>query len=244
MMTTPLEATYPESRFCGFSRCDGSVHFYSRVHALIAQMNGKVRILDVGCGRGLGAEDTSPYRRQLRDLRGVDREVIGIDVEDFSDNELLDSFALIDSPIGRWPIFDRWANLVVCDYVLEHIENPCHFFRELRRVLAPGGYYAIRTPNKWGYPAIIARCVPNRRHAALTPRQEHDVFPTVYRANTQRRIKQLAKQNGLTVSSYTIEGEPSYLTFSRPLYRLASLVHRLTPLSLRSTIVAYGVLRT
>lgn len=35
---------------------------------------------------------------------------------------------------------------VECDAVLEHVRNPCQVMREIRRVLAPGGYVHLVTP--------------------------------------------------------------------------------------------------
>jgi len=35
---------------------------------------------------------------------------------------------------------------VECDAVLEHVRNPCKVMREIRRVLAPGGYVHLVTP--------------------------------------------------------------------------------------------------
>jgi SAM-dependent methyltransferase len=45
-----------------------------------------------------------------------------------------------------WPLPADAIPLAVALEVIEHIENPRHFFRELHRVTAPGGYSFISTP--------------------------------------------------------------------------------------------------
>ncbi len=47
----------------------------------------------------------------------------------------------------------------------------------------------------------------------------HDVFPTVYKANTARRMRSLYELAGMDVEHlYQFETEPEYLAFSTPTY--------------------------
>ncbi len=46
-----------------------------------------------------------------------------------------------------WPVKDACADVAVALEVIEHLENPRHFFREIRRVLKPGGFGFVSTPN-------------------------------------------------------------------------------------------------
>lgn len=46
-----------------------------------------------------------------------------------------------------WPVPDAWADVAVALEVVEHLENPRHFFREMKRVLKPGGFGFVSTPN-------------------------------------------------------------------------------------------------
>lgn len=237
-----VRRSYPEIDFGGFSRCDGMVHFLSRVHALLPSAG---TVLDIGCGRGQHGEDRCAYRRDLGDLRGDARKVVGIDVDlDAAANPLIDEFRRIED-VRRWPVEDGSVDLAVSMSVLEHVPDPVGFFDEARRVLKPGGVLCLRTPNRWSYPAVAARLIPNRLHAKVVARaqgdrKEEDVFPTVYRCNTAGAIRRQCRRTGLECCVYSIEGEPSYLQFSPLLYRVFAALHPLTPGFLRTTLLLFA----
>lgn len=234
--------TYPETNFGGFSRWDGSVAFLNRVHA-IAPETGVV--LDVGCGRGAASDDTCAWRRRLADLRRPGRHVIGIDVDTAgAANPIIDEFRPIAADM-RWPVESASVDCAIARSVLEHVPDPQAFFRELARVLRPGGCFAAHTPNRFSYSSIAATIVPNRYHAKVVgkvqdSRAEHDVFPTVFRVNTKRKLRSVCAQHGLDCYVYAWEAEPSYLTFSPLLYRLGALVHRLIPQPFQTVLFVWA----
>lgn len=47
----------------------------------------------------------------------------------------------------EWPLEDNSVDFVLSCEVIEHVENPRHFLREMKRVARPGGYIFITTPN-------------------------------------------------------------------------------------------------
>src|SRR6185503_5617600 len=69
---------YPETRFGGYSRRDGTVAFYTRVNALLTP---SARVLDYGCGVGAHINAEDPFTGTLQRLRGKVAEVIGVDVD-------------------------------------------------------------------------------------------------------------------------------------------------------------------
>ncbi len=235
------ERVYPEVAFGGFARCDNQVAFFSRVQALA--MDART-ILNVGCGRGAGAEDPSRYRAKLHDLRGEGRRVIGIDVDPAAAaNPLVDEFRLIEEP-KSWPVESKSIDLAVVDYVLEHVERPREFFEELHRTLKPGGVACMRTPNRWSYVSMLARLIPNRMHARVVSkaqdgREEQDVFPTFYRCNTKRALRRFVKGLSFDHVAYAIEVTPAYLAFSPLLYRIGAIVHAILPPVFRSTLLIF-----
>jgi SAM-dependent methyltransferase len=235
------EIFYPESKFGGFTDIDGTVAFFGRVNALL---ESSYVVLDVGCGRGEYSEDPVPFRRDLRNIKGKVAKVIGIDVDPHAqDNPFLDEFHLLSSE--RWPIEDSSIDLILCDYVLEHVSDPEQFFAEVRRVLKDGGCLCIRTPNRWSYIAIGATLIPNRYHSKVTSvvqegRKEEDVFPTFYKCNSTRKLRRIMKKQGFTSVVYSYEAEPSYLAFSKIAYFFGVLHQRLAPRFLKPALFAFG----
>ena len=134
-------------------------------------------------------------------------------------------------------------DLVVCSWVLEHLAHPEHAFAEVARVLrspdpargTSGGHFLFLAPNAWHPLTWVNRLLGRVGgwQARLVPRlygrAETDAFPVVYRANTRRRVEQLARAAGLVPFAFYPVGDPTYLAFSEWLYRLAVLAERLTP---------------
>jgi SAM-dependent methyltransferase len=241
-MTTPTNSYYPESRFGGFTDIDGTIIFFARIRSLV---DAESTVLDVGCGRGAAhSVDPVPFRRNLRNLRGTVRRVIGIDVDEAArENPMIDEFRKIEGP--AWPIEDNSIDLVMADNVLEHLPDPPQFFAEARRVLKDGRYLCIRTPNRWSYIGIASSLVPNRHHrtvlrAAQPKREEQDVFPTLYRCNSVRRIRAAMRKHGFDAVVYGYEAEPSYLGFSKVAYMLGVWHQRWAAGFMKPAIFGFG----
>lgn len=239
-----LQRFYPESTFGGYSDRDGTVAFYGRIQSMLAP---EMTVLDVGCGRGAGlVDDPVRWRRELRRLRGKCKRVIGIDVDPVGvENPGLDEFRLLRGGVSTWPVDDASVDLIVSDFVLEHIDDPAGFFAEVNRVLKPAGVFCARTTNRLGYVGLAASVVPNRRHARVLgtvqrDRKEIDVFPTRYRANTVWRLRAELGRIGFEPVVYGYEAEPSYLQFSAIAYGFGKLLHWLTPPPLRTCLFVFG----
>ena len=238
-----LHCFYPESRFGGYSDRDGTVAFYGRIQGMLSP---GMTVLDVGCGRGAGlVDDPVPWRRELRRLRGRCERVIGIDIDPVgAENSGLDEFRHLRDPLA-WPVDDASVDLIVSDFVLEHVDDAASFFSEVNRVLKPGGVFCARTTNRLGYVGLAASLVPNRRHAGVLgkvqrDRKEIDVFPTRYRVNTVWRLRAELRKVGFEAVVYGYEAEPSYLQFSTIAYGFGKLLHALTPPPLRTCLFAFG----
>ncbi len=96
--------------------------------------------LDVGCGIGLFLSFGS-------------KDSLGIDVNPFNIDTLQRNGlnARLIPASGIFPVDDESFNSIICDQVLEHIDNPTIFLRELDRVLVSGGKLVIGVPQKKGY---------------------------------------------------------------------------------------------
>lgn len=237
-MTDCKQHFFPETAAGGFSHVDGTIGFYTRINALLQP---QMTVLDFGAGRGQGLQDDPvSYRRELRNLRGKCRRVIGADVDPaIRENPGLDE-AHVVAPGAELPLEAASVDLIVSDHTFEHITDPGRAAKELDRVLKPGGWICARTPNRWGYIALGASLVPNALHVAVLRRlQPHrkvvDVFPTVYRLNTRAALRRYFPTARYQHHSHRHFAEPAYFADSRPLWTLMLLVFRVTPPALAPT---------
>ena len=83
---------------------------------------GPYRVLDVGCGVKPYEPLFGPYARSY----------VGVDPVDNPRAELRGS-------VEALPVEDRSFDVVLCNQVLEHCDDPAQAVRELRRVTVPGG---------------------------------------------------------------------------------------------------------
>ena len=235
---------YPESQYGGFSDVDSTLLFYSRVNALLEE---SFTILDIGCGRGAYEDDPVEFRRRLRIMKGKVQNVVGLDVNpDASTNPHIDSFALLDGK--KWPLEDSSIDLIICDYVMEHVEHPDDLFSEASRVLKPGGKLCIRTPNRWNYIALLATLIPDRLHAKVTSkvqenRKEEDVFPTFYRCNTKGAFNKYLTAHGFNGVIHRQEPDPAYLSFSKIAYFIGVLHQRFAPRIIKPSLFVFATKR-
>jgi SAM-dependent methyltransferase len=234
---------YPESNFGGFTDVDGTIAFYLRVNSLISRSASV--ILDIGCGRGAYAEDPVRLRKDLRVLQGKGEKIIGIDVsETAEDNPFIDEFYLIEES-GHWPLEDESVDICLCDNVLEHVEDPELFFFECQRVTKREGYLCIRTTNVLSYVGLFSKLIPSQFHVLVlskvqNERKEEDVYPTLYKCNTVKKIRDMLNRYNFVGCAYGYEPEPDYLSFSRLFYRLGVLHQRFAPQGIKPVIFAFG----
>ena len=222
---------YPEANVSGFPHNDQEVAFFTQVAALLSPEHV---VLDFGAGRGEFVEnDPSAYRVWLQNFRGRCAHVDGCDPDPVVlDNPTLDTAAVI--PAGKsLPYPNDRFDLIIARYVFEHIADPGRTAIELLRVLKPGGWICVMTPNKWGYVALASRMVPNRLHSRLLSRVQRgrasrDVFPTEYRLNRPAAVRRYFGHSA-DIYHYSTSAVPSYHFGSPFLMRVQMLVHRLTP---------------
>jgi len=168
------------------------------------------RILDLGAGRGANAHRVAAPATM----------VIGSDVD-----RAIATNATVDRAIistGEQLAFRTSTfDLCVMRWVVEHLPEPERTFAEVCRVLKPGGRLLILTSNLFFYGYAFAAILPNRWHPSIvrltSGREDRDVFPTLYRANTSHRLKRALERAGLV--NCRVQGfqdGPSYLGFSLP----------------------------
>ena len=95
--------------------------------------------------------------------------------------------AMVAADVTRLPFDDGSFDSVLCSHVLEHVGDEQGALRELRRVLAPGGWAAIMVPVDRSVPETIedpAVTTPQERLA----RYGHDDHVRLYGADVATRL--------------------------------------------------------
>lgn len=187
---------------------------------ILASLKPEAALLDVGAGAGIVPQ---------MNFRGRARRVCGVDPDPrVTANPHLDEGR---EGVGEHiPWEDGSFDVVVADNVLEHLDHPAEVFREVARVMRPGGLFLAKTPNRTHYMPLIARLTPTRFHRwvnRMRGREAEDTFPTRYRANCRADLHRLAAEVGLEVEAIElVEGRPEYMRLTAPTYALGWLYER------------------
>lgn len=193
--------------------------FESRVESLIGP--GTHVLLDAGCGR------TVPV---LRKFLGKVDHLVGVELVPFTD--VPPGIETHNADLGALPLADASVDLVMSRSVFEHLTDPQAVYREMARVLRPGGRLVFLTANMWDYGTLVARLVPNRLHGRVVKvvegRAEEDTFPTAYKTNTRADVERLASGSGLKVTGFDYLSQyPNYLLFNGPLFAIGMVYEKL-----------------
>jgi SAM-dependent methyltransferase len=189
----------------------GWISPYEHYRRLVAEnLVAQGSVLDVGCGRTFPLSGFLGER--CPDVHGVDpvaTPLRGPHVE----RRCGSAYAL--------PYPDHRFDLLVSQSVLEHIERPLAAFREIRRVLKPGGRFVFLAAGQYDYVSLVARLLPNRIHGrvvqATEGRPPEDTFGAFYRANSARRLRSIARQVGFDVVEMRYLNQFPYAALISPL---------------------------
>ena len=179
--------------------------------------------LDAGCGHRLLPPDFEILEREL--IRKT-KFVVGVDlsVDSLQKHKTLASRS--SALLEDLPFRDHSFDLVTCNMVVEHLPDPSRTFREFGRVLRPGGFLLIHTPNVWNYAICLARLlkklVPGRilikAISWAEERGDADIFPTFYRANLCSSITSQLHRLGFSREAYAmLVGPQTICRFFAPL---------------------------
>jgi SAM-dependent methyltransferase len=197
-------------------------HAYRTMERLVAaELRPEHTLLDAGCGY------TAPV---LAAFRGRAARLVGIDVVGF--DRPIDGIELHQRDLADTGLPDGSVDVVMCRSVMEHLAEPVTVYREMYRILRPGGCFLFLTGNMWDYGSIVARIVPNRFHPWIVSRtegrEERDVFPVAYRTNTRRQVERLCRQSGFRLEAFRYCGQyPSYFMFNAALFLVATAYEKL-----------------
>ncbi len=127
--------------------------------------------LDIGCG------DNTTVREIV-----VSGFKIGLDIDIPAD-----SAHFCCGSAEKLPFANGSFDLIGCRFVLEHLPNPAVVFREIYRVLRPGGFLLTQTTNKRHPLVLLGRLLPHRVKRGLVRgiygRSGGTDYPTYHRFN-------------------------------------------------------------
>jgi len=191
------------------------------IDAIGQNVGSSTRVLDIGCGH---ADFLKNVYARTPNTYGIEPDANALEKNEIIKNKFVGS-------ADKLPFEDGYFDLVVSAWVLEHLKNPILNFKEIHRVLKPGGKVIFLTPNAWNYNVWMIRMVPENFHDFFTRklynRQENDTYPKQYKINTPRKIEKILNAAGLQKHHIILNGDPSYISFNKPLFKLACGIERL-----------------
>ena len=114
---------------------------YDRVLELLPK-NKNIRILDAGCGIGNVSK---------RLLENGFKNILALDIE----NKLKIDIPFIKADLNKELVFEETFDVIICQELIEHLENPRHLLRELKKILNNEGIIILTTPNIFNWKARI-----------------------------------------------------------------------------------------
>ncbi len=187
--------------------------------------------LDAGCGHTLvpaWMKRASALEAELLDSPDL---IVGTDLDPVSLRKP-SSVQRCCCDVEELAFRSRAFDLVTCNMVLEHVENPDAAFREFHRVLKPGGTLIVHTPNVLNWGNLVAKITPRWFHDFVRKRasgsESDDVFPTLYRANTPKSLELSLTRAGFeTIDMQLFPGRPHMKGFG-PMVYFECLMYRLS----------------
>jgi ubiquinone/menaquinone biosynthesis C-methylase UbiE len=105
------------------------------------RLDSSLRLLDIGCGRGAVMRMLDARVRFEHPPVGVDFSSAALQLADADERHAWRPTRLVRGTATALPLADGSFDLVICGHVLKHLDDSeaLRLFREILRVLAPGG---------------------------------------------------------------------------------------------------------
>ena len=157
---------------------------------------------------------------------------IGMDIDPYgTGNQHISAFSIGD--ISRMPFKSETADLIVSQWVLEHVEKPIEAANECYRVLKSGGRFISVLPNVANPAFLFAKYTPDWVHSKIRgltmPEEYAENCLTYYRVNTPWKLRKIFESAGFKKEMiYCTDQAYTYLAFSKLLNVLGLLCGRIT----------------
>ncbi|MBK5284071.1 MAG: class I SAM-dependent methyltransferase, partial [Bacteroidia bacterium] len=172
---------------------------------ILRYLKPQMTLLDLGAGAGIIQE---------MNFKGKAKKIYGLDPDErVLANPFLDS--AVCSTGEEMTFQDEMFDIIICQNVMEHIENPGRFLTQVSRVLKKDGLLLVKTPNRNHYVSLGARLTPlwfHQWYNRLRGREEVDTFKTFYHFNSKSKQQKIIAGIGIeTISISFFEKRPEYL---------------------------------
>jgi ubiquinone/menaquinone biosynthesis C-methylase UbiE len=177
-------------------------------------------ILHAGCGW-----DKNDVSRRFKNSC----KVVGVDLDPRVESRFHSEFHL--GSLDSLPFPAEKFDVIFSEYVFEHLANPELALAEMARVLKPNGVILILTPNYHSYKTIAARLTPQKFHVQMGRHRygsghEDDMYPTLFRCNTESAYIRIAKRTGLTIVNLSfVTNGPTWFAKIPGLFELFHVFH-------------------
>lgn len=165
---------------------------YKEAILSLLEKNEDARVLDLGCGDPKRLVNRVRERVNCNPIYGIDLTDEHADINTLIVKEDLNNF---------FPFTDEMFDAVIASQIIEHLWNTDGFLKEIKRVLKPGGYAIISTPNLASWHNLVYLCFGKQPDVAtvsdeLYPWKEK---PGHRRVFTATELIKLLRFHGFTI---------------------------------------------
>ena len=195
---------------------------YQIVAEVLAARGAGGALADIGCGSG----------DLWRALVGPFRSCIGVDAVRYDGLPPDVEFHAADLDAARLPLPDARVDAAAAVEVIEHLENPRAFVRELARIVRPGGWVVVTTPNQLSALSLLTLALKGRFSAF-----QDNAYPAHRTALLEIDLRRIMTESGLRdlAVTYTRLGRLPLSGWHYP-----DAVARLAPRRLSDNVVIAG----
>ncbi len=179
-------------------------------------------LADIGCGAG----------HLWRELQPLFSRCIGVDAVRYAGLPADIEFQQADLDRVPLPLPDASADAVIAVETIEHLENPRAFCRELHRVVRPGGWIVVTTPNQLSVLSLLTLIVKQRFSAF-----QDVAYPAHRTALLEIDLRRIASECGLAAVELLYTGS-GRLPLSAAHYPAA--LSRMFPRALSDNVLLIG----
>lgn len=111
-----------------------------------------IKVLEVG-----PYKYPSVYQKIVND-QSIKWHSLNLDNSTLEEMENRDTLTILTNDPYHYPIPENCYDIVLSGNVMEHVEDICEWYRELKRIVKPGGYIITILPLSWPYHEAPVDC--------------------------------------------------------------------------------------